>query len=444
MDQEACNYDPLAVVSLPENCFYIEDYCPTLASTEYYNCDCECINDENQNGICDEFEIILGCTYPTACNYNPDANEDDGSCEFISCITLGCTDSLADNFDPDADVNDDSCFYSQTIEFTEGWNLWSTYIDPINPDIESVLSDIIDDVFIMKDESGASFWPMFGLNSIGPLSKGEGYQLKMYNPNDLVIEGSLVPYDYDINIPEGWSFIGYLHQDSFDAVEMMSPVSSSLIILKDGDGFVYWPLFGINGIGNMNAGEAFQIKSSSETSLNYPYSDNSRYGELYYERPIYFNEPINTGSNMIIGFPQYAWESILAIGDEIAAYDINGKLVGSSIYEGNHIALTVWGDDLTTDKKDGLFEQEEIVFRLWNSSESIEQLLEIRWEEGSGLYSTDGISIAEQIILGNELTSERQLVKITDVLGREINGDEKDIMILHIYNDGSIERIFIK
>ena len=165
---------------------------------------------------------------------------------------------------------------------------------------------------------------------------------------------------------------------------------------------------------------------------------------MYYERPIYFNEPINTGSNMIIGFPQYAWESILAIGDEIAAYDINGKLVGSSIYDGNHIALTVWGDDLTTDKKDGLFEQEEIVFRLWNSSESIEQLLEIRWEEGSGLYSTDGISIAEQIILGNELTSGRQLVKITDVLGREINGDEKDIMILHIYNDGSIERIFIK
>ena len=58
----------------------------------------------------------------------------------------------------------------------------------------------------------------------------------------------------------------------------------------------------------MNAGEAFQIKSSSETSLNYPYSDNSRYGELYYERPIYFNEPINTGSNMIIGFPLYAFK----------------------------------------------------------------------------------------------------------------------------------------
>jgi len=60
------------------------------------------------------------------------------------------------------------------------------------------------------------------------------------------------------------------------------------------------------------------------------------------------------------------------------------------------------------------------------------------------LYSTDGISIAGQIILTNELTSERQLVKITDVLGKEVNGNEKDVMLLYIYDDGSIERTFIK
>ena len=121
-----------------------------------------------------------------------------------------------------------------------------------------------------------------------------------------------------------------------------------------------------------------------------------------------------------------------------------GTLIGSTVYEGNHLALTVWGDDVTTDEKDGLVEGERIIFRLWSSATSTEQILDIKWEEGSGIYSTDGISVAGQVILGNELTSERQLVKITDVLGREINGDEKDIMILHIYNDGSIERIFIK
>ena len=147
---------------------------------------------------------------------------------------------------------------------------------------------------------------------------------------------------------------------------------------------------------------------------------------------------------MIIGFPQYAWESTLSIGDEIAAYDENGQLIGSTVYEGDHLALTVWGDDMTTDEKDGLVEGERIIFRLWNSTTSTEQVLDIKWEEGSGIYSTDGISVAGQIILGDELTSERQLVKITDLLGREVNGDEKDVMLLYIYDNGSIERVYIK
>ena len=147
---------------------------------------------------------------------------------------------------------------------------------------------------------------------------------------------------------------------------------------------------------------------------------------------------------MIIGFPQYAWESTLSIGDEIAAYDEDGRLIGSTVYEGNNFALTVWGDDIITSEKEGLVEGEQVIFRLWNSTTSTEQSLDIKWEEGSGIYSTDGISVAGQVILGNELTNQRQLVKITDVLGREVNGDEKDIMLLYIYDDNSIERVFIK
>jgi hypothetical protein len=30
------------------------------------------------------------------------------------------------------------------------------------------------------------------------------------------------------------------------------------------------------------------------------------------------------------------------------------------------------------------------------------------------------------------------------MLGRDVNGDEKDVMLLYIYDDGSIEREFIK
>jgi len=75
---------------------------------------------------------VLGCTDSAACNYNPDANCDDGSCAAVptcnadpcagditildgcDCVldtpqVLGCTDSAACNYNPDANCDDSSC-----------------------------------------------------------------------------------------------------------------------------------------------------------------------------------------------------------------------------------------------------------------------------------------------------------------------------------------------
>ena len=61
-----------------------------------------------------------GCTDPTACNYNPDAIQDDGSCGVIDecgvCAGLGasctgCTDPMACNYFPDAIFDDGSCIF---------------------------------------------------------------------------------------------------------------------------------------------------------------------------------------------------------------------------------------------------------------------------------------------------------------------------------------------
>ena len=45
--------------------------------------DGECLNDADGDGVCDEFEV-LGCTDPVACNFDPEATQDDMTCEYAT------------------------------------------------------------------------------------------------------------------------------------------------------------------------------------------------------------------------------------------------------------------------------------------------------------------------------------------------------------------------
>jgi hypothetical protein len=96
-DELACNYDSAAGCLLEGACTYSEEV--------YLDCDGNCLNDGNGNGICDEFDLE-GCLDPEAFNYNPTATIDDGS-----CIYAGCTDASACNFDATATFDDSSCVF---------------------------------------------------------------------------------------------------------------------------------------------------------------------------------------------------------------------------------------------------------------------------------------------------------------------------------------------
>ena len=71
------------------------------------------LNDDTYpNGICDGSDI-LGCMDSIACNYNPEATYDDGSCQYLDGICDTCENGvLVDNdFDNDEDCdNVDNCF----------------------------------------------------------------------------------------------------------------------------------------------------------------------------------------------------------------------------------------------------------------------------------------------------------------------------------------------
>lgn len=100
VDPVACNFDPEATVVDWSLCVYAQPM---------RKCNGDCLYDWDKDGLCDEecdprrFEKgenlktavgpdprtvtvpPYGCTYPNACNFDPNATRDNGTCDFVSC-----------------------------------------------------------------------------------------------------------------------------------------------------------------------------------------------------------------------------------------------------------------------------------------------------------------------------------------------------------------------
>ncbi|MGB1347834.1 MAG: T9SS type A sorting domain-containing protein [Flavobacteriales bacterium] len=100
----ACNYDDTSTQD-DGSCVFADDACEECAEDGTV-----LLFDVDGDGVCDQDETE-GCLNPLACNYNPYATNDDGTCEYVSCLVLGCTLEGACNYDSEANVNDGSCEY---------------------------------------------------------------------------------------------------------------------------------------------------------------------------------------------------------------------------------------------------------------------------------------------------------------------------------------------
>ena len=105
MDSTACNYDADAT----------EDDGSCTFAAEFEDCNGNCLNDADGDQICDELEIA-GCTAADAVNFDDAATEDDGSCLFEGCNILA-----ACNYEANPDiVNNDLCTFADAFTDCDG------------------------------------------------------------------------------------------------------------------------------------------------------------------------------------------------------------------------------------------------------------------------------------------------------------------------------------
>ena len=67
-----------------------------------------------------------------------------------------------------------------------------------------------------------------------------------------------------INIPKGWSIIGYPCESSINVVEAFDVIKDNIEIVKDSLGKSYIPSWNFNGIGDLEYGQGYQIKLKKE------------------------------------------------------------------------------------------------------------------------------------------------------------------------------------
>ena len=106
---------------------------------------------------------------------------------------------------------------------------------------------------------------------------------------------------------------------------------------------------------------------------------------------------INTGSNMTIAILNVP-EDTISLGDTIAVFYNNDNVMkcgGYVIWDNNRVALSVWGNDSTTDEKDGFYFNEEIIF--FHIKNYIKNILNAKFMTGNNLFSNNGISVVEKL-----------------------------------------------
>ena len=119
MDVTACNYDMEATIEDNASCEYAVDY---------YDCEGNCLMDADGDGVCDELEVV-GCTDMAACNYNELATDDDGTCEYPAEAYLDCDgncindqdgDGVCDELEVEGCTNMDACNYDELATDDDG------------------------------------------------------------------------------------------------------------------------------------------------------------------------------------------------------------------------------------------------------------------------------------------------------------------------------------
>ncbi len=160
---------------------------------------------------------------------------------------------------------------NHSLVFNQGWNLFSSYINPINANMESVFANHASNVEIVKEEGGDIYWPQFNVNQIGDIQPGKGYMVRVSDTMVVDLLGvQLVPEEIQLTLVHNYGYIGFPYPAPAPILSTLDAVITDVELIKDENGLICWLDYNINEIGVFNPGEGYQIKMKNTVLFTYP------------------------------------------------------------------------------------------------------------------------------------------------------------------------------
>lgn len=147
---------------------------------------------------------------------------------------------------------------NQLVQLPAGWSGISTFIEPNNPSLPAMFAPIMSKLIILSDNEGV-YWPAHQVNTIGQWNSAKGYSIKTTQATSLLVSGVERFPKAAVVIPSGWSYLP-VNAGCQVSVNSLFANKPQIAMIKELAGSkMYWPAFGINTIGNLVPGKAYQI-----------------------------------------------------------------------------------------------------------------------------------------------------------------------------------------
>jgi hypothetical protein len=294
-----------------------------------------------------------------------------------------------------------------TINLSSGWNLISSNIITSNTSMTFLLTDIAENLVLLKNGRGEIYWPQYSISQVKDWKITDGYQVYMNSASQLRFHGhEAFSQDVIYNLARNWSLISFVGPEGMSPLDAFSSLGNKLIMIKDGEGNVFWPQYEIDNLRELHHGMGYWIFLTDPASFVFPNNKSgSAKGAAQKEIGSWFKPVSGTDNNAILLLSSKSAMNLngrpLVTGDEVGVFSPSGLCVGAGQWiEGKNLSVTIWGDNKMTSMVDGILPGEKYSLKLWDTETREEFAADVSFSQGDAEYSVNGVVIIETLKAG--------------------------------------------